>query len=108
MPLRLTAETPETYAAIENFLGGFGTATLVFSNKDSNDIMEKIKSLKESGLLIEGVSETIQNEAKEQESGFLTMWLGTLDVSLLGNVLGGKGVIPTRAGKGTIRAGQDF
>ena len=36
-----------------------------------NDIMKIVKSLTESGLLIKGVSETIQNEAKEQEAGFL-------------------------------------
>ena len=48
-----------------------------------NDIMKIVKPLEESGLLIKGVSETIQNEAKEQKSGFLGMLLGTLDASLL-------------------------
>ena len=32
-----------------------------------NDIMKKTKSLKESGLLIKGVSETIKNETKEKK-----------------------------------------
>ena len=58
------------------------------------------------GLLIKGVSETIQNEAKEQKGGFLSMLLGTLGASLLGNLLTGKGTI--RAGEGTIRAGRNF
>ena len=62
---------------------------------------------KNSGLLLKGVSETIQHEAKEQRGGFLGMLLGTLGASLFGDILSkglsGKGVI--RAGEGTIRAG---
>ena len=50
-------------------------------------IMEIVKSLKESDLLIKGAGETIENEAKEQKGGFLDMLFGTLDVSLLGNLL---------------------
>ena len=84
---------------------GLGTATLVFSNEDLNDIKKIIiKSLKEFGLLIKGVSKTIKTEAKEQKGGFLGMLLGTLCASLLGNMLVGKGVM--RAGKETIRAGE--
>ena len=75
--------------------------------------MKIIKSLEESGLLIKGVSETIQNESKEQKGGFLSMLLGTLGASLLGNLLTGKGTIRAgqgtiKAGDGTIIAGQDF
>ena len=70
-------------------------------------ILKIIKSLEDSGLLLKGVSETIQHKAKEQRGGFLSMLLGTLGAPLLGDVLSkglsGKGVI--RAGKGTIRAG---
>ena len=69
-----------------------------------NDLTKIVESLKESGLLIKDVSETIKNEAKEQKGGFLGMLLGTLGASLLGNLLTGKGTI--RAGKGTIRAGE--
>ena len=49
--------------------------------------MKIIKSLKDAALLIKGVRETIENEAKEQKSGFLSMFLGTLGASLLGNLL---------------------
>ena len=45
------------------------------------DIMKIVKSLKESGLLIQGISETIKNEAKEQKGRFLPMLLGTLAAS---------------------------
>ena len=61
------------------------------------------KSLEDSGLLLEEVSETIKNEAKEQKGGFLSMLLGALGASLLGNMLAGKRVI--RAGEGTVRVG---
>ena len=54
------------------------------------DIVEIVKSLKGSGLLSKEVTETIQNGAKEQKGGFLSMLLGTLGVSLLGNILAGK------------------
>ena len=49
--------------------------------------MKIIKSLKDAALLIKGVRETIENEAKEQKSGSLSMFLGTLGASLLGNLL---------------------
>ena len=58
-----------------------------------NDVMKIVKSLEESGLLVKGVRETINNEAKEQKTGFLRMILGTLDASLLENLLLYKGTI---------------
>ena len=54
------------------------------------DLTKIVKSLEDSGLLLKGVSETIQNEAKEQKGGFLSMLLGTLGASLLENILAGK------------------
>ena len=69
------------------------------------DITKTVKSLEESGLLINGVSETIKNKAKEQKKGFLGMLLGTSGSSLLGNLLTSQGQDTIRAGKGTIRAG---
>ena len=109
---------------------GPGTTTLIISNKEVNDIIKIIKCLEESGLLIKWlVSETIKKEAKQQKRRFLSILLGTLGASLLGNLLTGKGSIATSqghvanmpgrgtiragegtiiAGKGIIRAGQDF
>ena len=43
------------------------------------------------------------NEANEQKREFLSVLLGTLGASLLGNMLAGKGVL--RAGEGTARVG---
>ena len=86
---------------------GSGVTTLIISNDEMNDILRIVKYLEDSGLLLKGVSETIQHEAKEQRGRFLRMLLGTLGASLLGDILSkglsGKGVI--RAGEGTIRAG---
>ena len=62
-----------------------------------------MKSLEDSRLLLKWVTETIQNEAREQKGRILNMLLGTLGTSLLGNILAGKGV--NRAGKGIVRAG---
>ena len=62
-----------------------------------------MKSLQDSGLLLKEVSEAIQNEVKEQKGGFLSMLLGTIVASLLGNMLTGKGI--NRAGEEIIRAG---
>ena len=53
------------------------------------DIIKIIKSLEDSGLLLKGVTEIVQNEVKEQKRGFLSMLLGTLGASLLGNLLTG-------------------
>ena len=69
--------------------------------------MKIAKSLEESGLLIQGISETFKNEAKEQkERTLLSVLLGTLAASILANALTGRGVI--RAGEGNIRASENF
>ena len=75
----------------------------MISNDEMKDIIKIVKSLEDSCLLLKGVSETIQNEAKKQKRGFLSMLLGTLSASLLGNILAGRRI--TRAGEGVIRAG---
>ena len=67
--------------------------------------MKIIEALENSGILLKGVTKTIENETKEQRGGFLGLLLGTLGASLLGNLLtGGKGIM--RAGDGIVRAGD--
>ena len=80
--------------------------TLIISNDEIHDIIEIVKSLEDSGLLVKGVTETVQNEVKEQKGGFLSMLLGTLGASLLGNLLTGKGAIATSQGRGIYWAGK--
>ena len=67
--------------------------------------MKIIEALENSGILLKGVSKTIENETKEQRGGFLSMLPGTLGASLLGNLLtGGKGIM--RAGDGIVSGGS--
>ena len=63
-----------------------------------NDIMKIVQALKVSKILLKGFTKTIENETKKQKGGFLSMLLGTLGASLLGNLLSGKGIV--RAGYG--------
>ena len=110
IPLGLTAAAAAAAGAgmHEKILGSGhnNNTTLRISNDKIDDILKIIKSLEDSGVLLKGVTETIQHEAKEQRGGFLSMLLGTFSASLLGDILSkglsGKGVI--RAGEGTIRA----
>ena len=112
VPLGLTAAASAADAGIHKKILGSGSdnnnTVLLISNDEMDDILKIVKSLEDSGVLLKGVSETIQNEVKEQKGGFFSMLLGTLGASLLGDImskgLSGKGVI--RAGEGTIRAGE--
>ena len=106
-PLRLSAAMSEIDGSIKKKMLDSGTTTLIISNDKMNDIMKIVKSLEDSGVILKCVSETIQHEAKEQRGGFLSMLLGTLGASLLGNLLtGGKGVI--RASEGIKRKSQIY
>ena len=111
IPLRLTAAASAADAGIHKKILGSdhnNNTTLIISNDEMDNLLEIIKSLEDSGVLLISVSETIQNEAKEQRGGFLSMLLGTLGASLLGDLLtkhlSGKGV--TRAGERVIRGGE--
>ena len=78
IPLGLTAAASATDAAIHKKMFGPGATTLTISNEEMNDIMKKVKPLAEPFLLINSVSKTIKNEAKEQNRGFLGMLLSFL------------------------------
>ena len=67
------------------------------------DLIKIVKSLQDYGLLLKGVTESGQNEVKEQKGGFLSMLLGTLGASLLENILTVQGI--NRAGEGIVRDG---
>ena len=82
-----------------------------------NDIIKIIQALEDSNILLKGVTKTIENETKEQKGGFLSMLLGTLVASLLGNLVTGKEIeragfgrsssiaLQNNKGKGIVRAG---
>ena len=107
IPLGSTAAASAADAVIHKRILGYGNmTTLILSNDEIGDIIKIVKSLKDSGLLLKGVTETVQNEIKEQKGGFLSMLLGTLGASLLGNLLTGKGIYRAGKGKGINRAGE--
>ena len=103
-PLGLTAAMSAIDGSIQKKIHGSGVK-LIIEQEDIKDIMKIIKALEISGILLKGVSKTIKNETKQQRGGFLSMLLGTLGASLLGNLLSvGKGIM--RAGEGIVRAGE--
>ena len=112
IPLGLTAAASAVDAGIhKKILGSGNNTTLIIYNEDMDDLIKIAKSFEDSSLLLKGVTESVQNEIKEQKGGFLSMLLGTLGASLLGNLLTGKGAFHARKrvkkkGKGIHRAGE--
>ena len=103
-PLGLTAAMSAIDGSIQRKIQGSGVK-LIIEQEDMNGIMKIIEARENSGILSKGVSKTIENKTKEQRGGFLSMLLGTLGASVLGNLLtGGKGIM--RAGDGIVRAGE--
>ena len=92
IPLGLTAAASPADASIHKKILGSGHHssssasynTTLISNDEMEDIIKIVKSLEDSGLLFKGVTETVENEVKDQNEGFLSMLLGTLGASLLG------------------------
>ena len=103
-PLGLPAAMSAIDGSIQKKKHGSGVK-LIIEQEDMNDIIKIIEALENSGILLKGISKTIENETKEQKGGFLSVLLGTLGASLLGNLLiGGKGMM--RASEGIVRAGE--
>ena len=73
---------PET----KEILGSGNNTTLIISNDAMQDLLKIVKSLEDSGILLDGITETIKNEVKEHKGGFLSMLLGTLGAALLGDL----------------------
>ena len=73
-----------------------------------NDNLKLVQALEDSNILLKGITKIIKNETKEQKGGFLSMPLGTLASTLLGNMLLGKGIVragyENKQGKGIVRA----
>ena len=104
-PLGITAAASTLDAGIQKKIHGSGTTTLIISNKEMNVIIKIVQALGDSNILLKGVTKTIEGETKKQKGGFLSMLLGTLGVSLLGNLLSAKEIARAGSGKGIVRAG---
>ena len=103
-PLGLAAAVSAIDGSIQKKIHGSGVK-LIIQQEDMNDIMKIIEALENSGILLKGVGKTIKIETKEHRGRFLSMLLGTLGASLLGNLLTG-GKVMMRAGEGIVRAGD--
>ena len=103
-PLGLAAAVSAIDGRIQKKMRGNGIK-LIIENEGMNDIIKIIKALENSGILLKVVSKAIENETKEQRGGFLSMLLGTLGASSLGNLLTGRKGL-ARAGEGIVRAGK--
>ena len=98
IPLGLTAAASDADAGIQKKILSSGTTTLIISNEEMNHILKIVQTLEDSNILWKKITKTIKNETKEQKGDFLSMLLGTLGASLLGNLLSGKGAVRTRQG----------
>ena len=69
--LGLTAAASATDAAINKKI--LGSGNLTSSDDDIQDLLKIVKSLEDSGILLDGITETVKNEVKERKGGFLSM-----------------------------------
>ena len=79
IPLELTAAASVADAVIHIKILGSGhnnnaTTTLIISNNEIKEIIKKVKSLEDSGLLLKGVTRTVQNEVKNKKEDFLVCY----------------------------------
>ena len=91
-PIGITAAASAINVEIREKIQGSGTATLVISIREMNDIMKIVQALEGSKILLKGITKTVENQTKEQNGGFLGMLLCTLRASFLGTMLTGKGI----------------
>ena len=96
--LGLSATMSATDAVIQRKMYGSENKTLIISNNDLNDLIKIATALAEHDILLKGTNKAIKNKNKKQEGGFLSMLLGTLGASLLGNLLTGKRLYRTGQG----------
>ena len=108
-PLGITTPASAIDGGIQKKIHGSGTTILIISNEEMNDIKKIVQDLEDSNILLKGFTKTIKNETKIQKGGFLSMLLGPLGASLLGNLLSGKGIVRigsgNKKGKGIVSAG---
>ena len=99
--LNLIAASSAIDVGVQKNIYGSGTTTLIISNEEMNDIMKIVQALEDSNISLKGGTKTIKNETRKQKGGFLSMLLGTLGASLLGDPL-----TKSLSGKGDVRAGE--
>ena len=98
-PLGITVAASAIDAGIQKKIHGSGTTTLIILNEEMNDIMIIVQTLEDSKILLKMVLKQLKTKQNNNKKRFLSMLLGTLGASLLGNRLAGKGIV--RAGYGS-------
>ena len=73
VPIELAATASAKVSVIQKDIFGVRTTALIISNEEMQYIMKTVQSLKDSGIMMKGVTEIIKNEAKEQKGGFVGM-----------------------------------
>ena len=108
--LGLTAAAWAADAGIHKKILGSRNTTLNISNEEKNDIIKVLQTLEDFNVFLKGVTKTTEKETKDEKGGFLSMLLGTLGASLLGNLLTGEGFVSAvsgnNKGKVVVRAGH--
>ena len=106
-PFGITAVASAIDAGIQKKIHGSGITTLIFLNQEMNDIMKIVQPLEESNILLEGSLKQLKMK-KRTKRRFLSILLGTLGATLLGDQLVGKGIVRTssenKKGKGIVKA----
>ena len=95
-PLGITAAASAIFAGIQKKVHGSGrpsSTNLTISNEEMNEIMKIVQAVEDSNILLKGITKKIKYETKEQEGGFLSMFLAISGAILLGNLLSGKGIV---------------
>ena len=64
-PLGITAAASPIDAGIQKKIHGSGTATLIISNEEMNDITKIVQTVEDSNILLKRVTKTFKNEKKE-------------------------------------------
>ena len=103
--LGLSAAMSGIDGAIQKKIHGYGT-TVIFSNEEINDLMKIIQAFEDKDILLKGVTKTVKNDINNQKGGAFGMLLGALGVSLLGDLLSGRGVF--RSVHGLHRTGEEI
>ena len=98
-PSAITVAASAIDTGIQKKIHGSGTTMLIISNEEIDNRMKIVQSLEDSDIFLKGVTKAIKNETKEQKGGFLSMLLGTLGASVLGNLLAGKRIVRAGTGK---------
>ena len=110
-PLGITADASAINAWTQKKIHGPGcplSTTLIISNKEINDIIKIVQALEDSNILLQRITKTIKNETKEQKGGLLSMFLGTLGASLLGNIFTWKGIVRAGSGRHSLNSSTSY